>query len=103
MPQLPLLLFPLPTSIGRARLGGGGGKVIAPTASEQRRRLDDKFQQVSQSIASVHPTIQGLEPEQVIVFETVGKDIEKLSEAAAKIAGLEWLAELDLDDYQSDD
>ena len=102
MPQLPLLLFPSPTSVGRAGRGGGGGKVVAPSAAEQRRRLENKFHQLSQSIATIQPTIQGLEPEQVIVFETVGKDIEKLSEAASKIAGLEWLAELDLDDYQSD-
>lgn len=103
MSQLPLLLFPSPTTVSRARLGGGGSRVVSPSASEQRRRLENKFQQLSQSIASLQPTIQGLEPEQVIVFETVGKNIEKLAEAASRIVGLEWLAELNLDDYHPDD
>src|SRR5580692_7727009 len=98
MPPRPFLLFPSPAAVTRARLGGGGSRVTTPTPEQQRQRLEAKFQSIATSIRAVQPTTQGLEPEQVIVLETLGDSIEKLAEAAARIPGLEWLAELDLED-----
>lgn len=98
MPQHPFLLFPAPTAVDRAKLGGGGSRVITPTAAQQRQRLEAKFRNIVASISAVQPTTQGVEPEQVIVLETIGDSIKKLAAAAEKIPGLEWLAELDLDD-----
>lgn len=102
MPPRPFLLFPDATRVEPARRGGGGTRVITPTPAEQKRRLDRKFQNIAASVTVVQPTAQGMEPEQVIVLETVGDNISKLSEAAKRIEGLEWLAELDLEDYTSD-
>lgn len=98
MPQHPLLLFPEPTEAKRRKLGSGGGGVRKPSAAQQRQRLDAQFQQIAQSLQSIQPTVQGLEPEQVLVLETVGEHVEGLAKAAALIPGMEWLAEMDLED-----
>lgn len=103
MPQHPFLLFPSPAAVDVAPKGRGGGTVVTPTPTQQRQRLDQKFKDISTAITSVQPTTQGIEPEQVIVLETVGGDISKLADAAKKIPDLEWLAELDLEDYAGDE
>jgi Subtilase family len=103
MPIRPFLLFPSPSEVDRARLGGGGSRVVTPTPAQQRQRLETKFRDIAASIRAVQPTTQGLEPEQVIVLETLGDSIEKLAEAAGRISGLEWLAELDLEDEAPSD
>jgi len=43
-------------------------------------------------------TIEGAEPEQVIVLETLTSRVDDVAKAAARIPGLEWLAEIDLED-----
>ena len=42
----------------------------------------------------------GIEPEQVIVLETIGETVDGLAQAAAKVPGLEWLAEFDMEDAE---
>jgi Subtilase family len=103
MPTRLFLLFPSPSHVDRAPLGGGGSRVVTPTPAQQRQRLETKFRDIAASIRTVQPTTQGLEPEQVIVLETLGDSIEKLAEAAGRIPGLEWLAELDLEDEAPSD
>lgn len=98
MPQHPLLFFPEPAEAERRRPPGGGGPVRKPSAVEQRRRLEAKFRQIAQSFQSIQPTVQGLEPEQVLVLETIGDRVQGLAKAAAQIPGMEWLAEMDLED-----
>jgi len=98
MPGYPLLFFPEPTDAERRRLPGGGGRIRKPTAAEQRQRLDAKFQQIAQSLQRIQTTVQGLEPEQVLVLETIGDHAQGLAKAAAQIPGMEWLAEMDLED-----
>ncbi|MBX9790022.1 MAG: S8 family peptidase [Pirellulales bacterium] len=98
MTERPFLIFPQATAGDRMRAAGGGGKLNKPSAAMQRARLDAKFQQIAASLQQVQATVQGLEPEQVIVFETIGETIHGLAEAAKKVPGLEWLAEMDLDD-----
>jgi len=100
--QRPLLIFPEPSTSPPPRRGGGGGRLIRPSAAEQRRRLSTKFQTILNSLQNVQTTVQGLEPEQVIVLETVGESVEGLTQAAQQIPGLEWLAEMDLDDADPD-
>lgn len=100
MAQRPFMIFPEPAIAGKARRGGGGDKLHRPTPQEQKQRLDQKFQSITSGIRSVQATTQGVEPEQVIVFESLGEAVEGLVKAAAKIPGLEWLAEMDLDDVQ---
>ncbi|HVC98850.1 MAG TPA: S8 family peptidase [Pirellulales bacterium] len=98
MPERPLLFFPEAVPGERRNRGGGGGNVAKPTAAQQRQRLDARFQQIAQSFRAVQPTVQGLAPEEVIVLETLGDKVDGLADAAARIPGLEWMAELDLDD-----
>jgi hypothetical protein len=100
--QRPFLIFPEPTIAARSGLGGGGIRLHRPSPLSQKQRLDQKFQSIATGIRSVQTTTQGVEPEQVIVFETRGNAIENLVKAAAKIPGLEWLAEMDLEDVTPD-
>lgn len=102
MPQHPLLFFPEPTDADRRRLPGGGGGIRKPSAAEQRQRLDAKFSQIAQSFQTIQTTVQGLEPEQVLVLETIGERVEGLAKAAAQIPGMEWLAEMELEDAAPD-
>jgi len=96
MPDKPLLLLTRPAQVERSRPGGGGSSVARPSAGQQQQRLDAKFQQLAASFQALQATTQGLEPEQVIVLETIGQSVAGLCDAAAKIPGLEWLAEMDL-------
>jgi hypothetical protein len=98
MPEYPLLFFPEPTDAERRKLPGGGGRIRKPSAAEQRQRLDTKFRQIAQSLQGIQPTVQGLEPEQVLVLETIGEHVQGLAKAAAQIPGMEWLAEMDVGD-----
>src|SRR5262245_14526848 len=97
MPQFPLLFFPEPTEAARNRLGGGGGRILKPTPAQQRDRLDAKFRRIAQSFVGIQGDVQGLEPEQLVVLETIGDRVEGLARAAAQVPGMEWLAELDVD------
>lgn len=96
MPERPFLPFPKAAAESRQKLGSGGGKVIPPTPAAQKLRLDKKFLDIVSSFDTLQSTVEGIEPEQVIVLETLGKSVDELAKAAAKIPGLEWLAELDL-------
>ncbi len=98
MPQHPLLFFPEPVEAQRRKLGGGGRRIRKPSAAEQRRRLDLKFRQIAQSFRGIQSTVQDLEPEQVLVLETIGEHVQGLAKAASQIPGMEWLAEMDVED-----
>jgi hypothetical protein len=100
MAERPLLIFGRVEIEPRQRLWGGGRGIVIPNASQQRQRLDAKFRHIAQSFQHVQTDVQGLEPEQVIVLETLGKSVEGLAKAAIKIPGLEWLAEIDLEDAE---
>ncbi len=79
---------------------GGGGVLVKPSAAEQKARHDHKFREISNSFQDLTTSIRGMEPEQVIVLETLGESVEKLVNAAKQIPGLEWLTEIDLDDCE---
>ena len=100
MAERPLLILQRVEIERRRSLGGGGSALIKPSASQQRQRLDAKFRHIAQSFQNVQTGVHGLEPEQVIVMETLGKTVDGLAKAATKIPGLEWLAEMDLDDVE---
>jgi hypothetical protein len=98
MPELPFLFFPPPTVTTKRKLGGGPRKYRIPTAAQQRERLQTKFDTIAQSLRDLQTAVAGLEPEQVIVLETLTSAVQDVAKAAARIPGLEWLAERDLDD-----
>ncbi len=98
MPDLPFLFFPQPTVVTRRKLGGMGGTYRKPTPAQQRARLQTKFDLIAQSFQDLQTTVAGIDPEQAIVLETLTSAVQDVAKAAARIPGLEWLAERDLDD-----
>ena len=100
MAERPFLILQRAAIEPRRSLRRGGGPIIKPSASQQQQRLDAKFHHIAQSFQHVQTVVQGLEPEQVIVMETLGKTVDGLAKAATKIPGLEWLAEMDLEDAE---
>lgn len=103
MAERPFLFFPEPVVGDRRRLGGGGGKLFLPSAAEQRKRLNARFKQIARSFQQVQTTVKGFEPEQVVVFETIGESPHDLVKAAKNVPGLEWLAEMDLEEVDPTD
>lgn len=98
MPEYPLLFLPQPAEVQPSPRFGRGGAIGKPSATQQRHRLDAKFREIAESFQSIQSTVRGVEPEQVLVLETIGDRVEGLAKAAAQIPGMEWLAEMDRDD-----
>ena len=94
MPERPLIIMPKPTSRRRPRGHGGGSLPPAPLMNEARKKtFDEKFD------AAINLISTGVESEAVLVIETIGK-IQDIQNAASRISGLEWLAEVDRDEIE---
>jgi hypothetical protein len=97
----PLLVFPRPIPAERAKRGGGPDKINLPRPSDQARRLTPQFQRLQEALDRQSFALQdnplGLQPEQVLVLETVGS-IENFANAIRYVPGLEWLGESELHD-----
>ena len=97
----PLLIFSQPARADRAKRTGGGGVPRVPGPAEQAERMAPQFQRLADAMEQRRIALQdnplGLLPEQVLVLETVGS-IEDFINAVKKIAGLEWLAEHEIDE-----
>lgn len=102
MADRPFLFFARPGESARTALTGRGPQYRRPSRTQQRDRLQTKFQEIVDSFESIQPTIVGADPEQVIVLEAIA-EVDKVADAAARIPGLEWLAERDLDDIAPGD
>lgn len=103
MPERPFLYFSPPTFADKKPLNGRGHRYTRPSADQQRERLENKFQQITQSFIGLQASIAGAEPEQVIVLETLTDSVETVADAASRIAGLEWLSDLDLGEVEPQD
>lgn len=105
MAEYPLLIFPDPAHADRAKGHGGPGTIRLPTAQRQAERLAPQFQRLQQAMDRQRLTLQhntlGLQPEQVLVLETIGP-IQNFINAVGKVEGLEWLGEFELDDISPD-
>lgn len=97
----PLLVFPRPILAERAKRGGGPDKISRPHRSDQASRLTPQFQRLQEALDRQSFALQdnplGLQPEQVLVLETVGS-IENFASAIRRVPGLEWLGESELRD-----
>jgi hypothetical protein len=98
MADLPFLLFPRPVRAPRGVPPGGGHGYTKPTAAQQQARLQNTFNQIVQSFQNLQATVAGVDPEQVIVLETLTASVENVAKAVIQITGLEWLAERDLEE-----
>lgn len=104
----PLLFFPEPIPLQR----NAGSQFVPPSVhypsnDRQRERLSPLFETLRKSFESQRAEIQntpvGIDPEQVLVFETIG-NVESFVTAIRNTEGLEWMGEIELDDiHPSDD
>jgi hypothetical protein len=106
MPERPLLLFPTPETASRSKLGEGGGSVSPPTPQRQWDRLSPIFSQLQTTFntrrVEIQQTNAGIEPEQVLVIETIGS-IKNFANAVKRIVGLEWMGEIEIDEILPDE
>ena len=105
MAEHPLLIFPEPGRAEREKPQGFGPKIRLPEPQRQAERLAPQFQRLQQAMDKQRLALQGnslgLQPEQVLVLETIGP-IGDFIKAVKRIKGLEWLGEFELDDLVPD-
>jgi hypothetical protein len=98
MPARPLLRLPAPERIGIPRGSWGGDKIRFPSPGRQRDRFRPVFNRLRDALNRENGAIElrddpsSLAPERVIVFEFAGA-VSDLQRAAARIRGLEFMAE----------
>ena len=106
MPDRPLLLFPTPETASRSSLPPGRGRFQRPTPQRQWERLSPQFNQLQQVFDARRVEIQenaaGIDPEQVLVIETVGS-IDNFANAVKRIGGLEWMGEIEIYEIAPDE
>ena len=99
MPERPLLIFPKPEPVSKPKGRGGGSQIPVPTnKTGQAERIEQQFAQIQAAFVSDEPR----DVERVLVMETSSR-IDGLQNAVNKIPGLEWLAEMDVDDIELHD
>lgn len=106
MAECPLFCFPHPERASRSNKNGRGTKYHLPCHDRQVERLSPKFAQLQKAFEQRQIEIQqsaiGIEPEQVLVIETIG-NIENFFNAARLIEGFEELGEFEIDEITPDD
>ncbi len=92
----PLLIFPESTRAVRVKRRPVVEKLLVPSVLQQTERLFPQFQRLQEAMehqrATLYGDTLGLQPEQVLVLETIGS-IDNFIQAVNKIEGLEWLGE----------
>ena len=106
MPERPLLLFPTPETANRTMQGSQVGPVHKPNLDRQGARLLPMFDQLQMAFSARRVESQqntaGIDPEQVLVIETVGS-VDDFANAVKRIEGLEWMGELENEDIAPDE
>lgn len=102
----PFLLFPKPINVDSRRRFGGEISVTLPSHARQRARLEPQFRRLAELMELKHAALQldpsGVTPEQVLVFQTLGP-VDTFLTAVRNTPGLEWLAEIEVEDIVPDD
>lgn len=99
MPEKPLLIFPSAEPVARPTRTAGFSAVPQPTDFKgQAKRIEEQFAQVQAAFVSD----EAGDIERVLVMETSNR-IDGLQKAVVSIPGLEWLAEMDVDDIDLHD
>lgn len=106
MSERPLLLFPSRKIADRTKRGFAPNGIRRPSHKKQGKRLAPIFEQLQKSFDSrsqeIRQTPTGVEPEQVLVIETIGSVVD-FFKAVKHIEGLEWEGELEVDEIAPDD
>lgn len=105
MSDLPLLIFPKAKVVSPPKGNGFSSKPHCPDKIRQIQRIDPLLKGIEKEFAAdqamLNTAIPDMEPELVLVIETIGR-IEDFQRAVAKTPGLEWLAEWD-DEFDPDE
>lgn len=101
MPDKPLLLLPKPSIVEREKDKGHPifDNYHRPCFERQKERLSEQFESMYQAFVSDNTA--GIEPEYVLVLETIGK-IDGFQQAARAV-GMEWLAEIEQEEIEPDE
>ena len=106
MPERPLLIFPVPESANRTKRQIPIGPIHYPAYQRQCQRLGPKFRQLQETFnmrrVELLQTAVGIDPEQVLVLETVGY-VDNFINAVKKIDGFEWMGEIEPDEISPDE
>ena len=106
MPDRPLLLFPSRDHVQPTRRPMVARPAHRPDSQRQGERLSPVFLDLQSAFETRRVELQagstGIDPEQVLVFETVG-NVEDFIRAVKRIDGLEWMGELDVEDIAPDE
>jgi hypothetical protein len=103
MADYPLLFFPEPQGLDRVGRSFPPRKIHYPSSERQTERLSPLFDTLRRAFDArrmeIQQTPEGIDPEQVIVFETIGT-VDNFLTAIKHTEGLEWMGEIELDDLQ---
>ena len=106
MANRPLLLFPAPERASRGKLPSGFGRTHKPSHDRQGARVSPLFTQLQVAFdarqVELQQTAAGVEPEQVLVIETIG-NVEDFANAVRRIEGFEWMGEVEVDEIAPDE
>ncbi len=95
MPDKPILIFPRAAEVDKAKLPPFVPPVVKrPDKAAQGSRLTARFQALAGVFGTVQATPDGVDPEQVIVLETIGS-VTDFQNVVKRIAGMEWLGDFD--------
>ncbi|HOM24498.1 MAG TPA: S8 family peptidase [Termitinemataceae bacterium] len=106
MSKLPLLFFPTPQLADRTKKKWNfRNNIHKPDTTRQIQRLSPMFEQLRTAFEARKVEIQqstaGIEPEYVLVIEIVG-GVENFVNAVKRIAGFEWMGEIEVEDISPD-
>ncbi len=106
MPDRPLLLFPTPELAEKGNLPQGFSRTHKPSHGRQGERVFPIFAHLQTAFdarqVELQRTAAGVEPEQVLVIETIG-NIEDFANAVRRIEGLEWMGEIEVEEIAPDE
>lgn len=106
MPNHPLLVFPTPEMATRTTRSFPPRPPHRPSTQRQGERISPQFNQLQSVFEQRHveaaTDATGLDPEEVLVIETVGS-VENFIRAVSRIHGFEWMSEIEIDDIEPDD
>lgn len=102
----PLLIFPEPQRLDRVGRQFPPRQIHYPSTERQVERLSPLFKTLRRAFDSrrmeIQQTPEGIDPEQVIVFETIGT-VDNFVTAIRNTEGLEWMGEIEIDDLPPSD
>ncbi len=102
MPDKPILIFPRAAEVKKENLPRFVPPILSrPTKAEQGQRLAARFQSLNTVFGTVQAAPDGVDPEQVIVLETIGS-VADFQNVVKKIAGMEWLGDFDAEVVAAD-